>query len=181
MSYSLYGGRIGITFSDFTEKSITSIEPMDDSDGLEYGIKYNFYISIYENDYDTTYAIKVKDGDLIDGLTLIDDGAIKYSLSRDGDEVASGTLTSETVYTEQILISGEIGIDYEDIKYYELTLWVGDNLLITNSTCPSNKVCYSSIDNLYLSKKVVIEESKSIEETTNTETYDKLVELIKKI
>ena len=133
-------GNIYFNSSDKGNVSLTGLYPMSDKEGIDKGVKYQFDVSGYNlSDQTIYYGIYVNEGDDIPNKTRFRDNDIKLYLTETKDgktEVVMGP-SSIDEFNRNILHAGTIGSNISEEKSitikYELTMWIDENVLISDS------------------------------------------------
>lgn len=165
-SHTLIAGNIYLNSKDNGNISLTGLYPMSDVDGIKNGVKYQFDVSGYNLSNKTIYyGIYVNKGDEISNKTRLRDNDVKLYLTKTIDGVASVVMGPYNVeeFNRNILyndtISGNISKENEVNIQYELTMWISDNVLISDSvTSLEGRSIYTTEEfkNSYASVKVEV-------------------------
>ena len=165
-SHTLIAGNIYLNSKDNGNVSLTGLYPMSDADGIKNGVKYQFDVSGYNLSSKTIYyGIYVNKGDEISNKTRLRDNDVKLYLTKTIDGVTSVIMGPYNVeeFNRNILytdtISGNISKEDEVNVQYELTMWISDNVLISDSvTSLEGRSIYTTEEfkNSYASVKVEV-------------------------
>ena len=165
-SHTLIAGNIYLNTTDNGNVSLTGLYPMSDADGIKNGVKYQFDVSGYNLSNKTIYyGIYINKGDEITDKTRLRDGDIKLYLTKAINGVTSVVMGPYNVeeFNHNILytdtIAGNIDKENEVNVEYELTMWVSDKVLISDSiTGLDGRSIYTSEEfkNSYASVKIEV-------------------------
>ena len=139
-SHELIAGNIYMNTTDTGSVNLTGLYPMSDEEGIENGIKYNFDVSGYNLSNKTIYyGIYINKGDNVANKTRFRDEDIKFYLTETIDGVTSEVIGPYTVeeINRNVLhvdtVEGNIAKETPITISYELTMWISDNVLISDS------------------------------------------------
>ena len=165
-SHTLIAGNIYLNTTDNGNVSLTGLYPMSDTDGIKNGIKYRFDVSGYNLSNKTIYyGIYINKGDEITDKTRLRDGDVKLYLTKTINDVTSVVMGPYNVeeFNRNILyndtFAGNISKENEVNVEYELTMWISDRVLISDSiTNLDGRSIYTSEEfkNSYASVKVEV-------------------------
>ena len=139
-SHQLIAGNIYFKSTNDGNVSLTGLYPMSDSIGLLKGVKYKFDVVGYNlSNKAIHYGIYVNEGDEIKGKTRLCDSDIKLSLTKTVAGVTTTVLgpfnvnefNRNILYTDTIL--GNISKENQVDIAYELTMWIDEKVLISDS------------------------------------------------
>lgn len=123
---TITAGTLAMTLDDAASEgiSIDKAIPVSDSDG-EATSPYSFTLN-NTGDIKSTYTIYLEDATIEEGKTRIDDSAIRYSLSKNGETPTTGLLSDlESDSIGRKIDTGDIN---KDGSYsYTLKLWIDKN------------------------------------------------------
>ena len=139
-SHELIAGNIYMNTTDTGSVNLTGLYPMSDEEGIENGIKYNFDVSGYNLSNKTIYyGIYINKGDNVANKTRFRDEDIKFYLTETIDGVTSEVIGPYSVeeINRNVLhvdtVEGNIAKETPITISYELTMWISDNVLISDS------------------------------------------------
>jgi len=139
-SHELIAGNVYLNSTDKGSVSLTGLYPMSDEDGIENGIKYTFDVTGYNlSNKDIHYGVYVNYGEEKENKTRFRDADIKFYLTETINGVTSRVYGPSSVkdFNRSILyantIEGNISKDTPINISYELTMWISDNVLISDS------------------------------------------------
>ena len=139
-SHELIAGNIYMNTTDTGSVSLTGLYPMSDTEGIENGIKYNFDVTGYNLSNKTIYyGIYINKGDNVANKTRFRDEDIKFYLTETIDGVTSEVIGPYSVeeINRNVLhvdtVEGNIAKETPITISYELTMWISDNVLISDS------------------------------------------------
>jgi len=163
-SHTLIAGNIYFNSKD--NGSLTGLYPMSDADGIKKGVKYQFDVTGYNLSNKTIYyGIYVNKGEEISNKKRLRANDVKLYLTKTIDGVTSVVLGPYNVeeFNRNILytdtIEGNISKENEVNIEYELTLWISDKVLISDSlTSLEGRSIYKTNEfkNSYASVKVEV-------------------------
>jgi len=165
-SHTLIAGNIYFNSKDNGNVSLTGLYPMSDADGIKKGVKYQFDVTGYNLSNKTIYyGIYVNKGEEISNKKRLRANDVKLYLTKTIDGVTSVVLGPYNVeeFNRNILytdtIEGNISKENEVNIEYELTLWISDKVLISDSlTSLEGRSIYKTNEfkNSYASVKVEV-------------------------
>lgn len=165
-SQTLIAGNIYLNSTDNGNVSLTGLYPMSDAEGINNGVKYQFDVSGYNlSNKPIYYGIYINKGEEISNKTRLRDGDVKLYLTKTVNGVTSVVTGPYNVeeFNRNILytdtIAGNISKENEINVEYELTMWISDKVLISDSvTSLEGRSIYTTEEfkNSYASVKVEV-------------------------
>ena len=165
-SHELIAGNLYMNLTDDGSVSLTGLYPMSDSEGIKNGIKYNFEVSGYNlSNKSIYYGVYVNKGDKVPNKTRFRDSDIKFYLTETINGVTkqvSGPYSVDEINRNLLYantVEGDISKDTPITISYQLTMWISDKVLISDSVTEMNgRSIYTTEEfkNSYASIKVEV-------------------------
>lgn len=157
------GGGIYLTLTE-EELGVYNLYPMSDEDGINSGVKYNFSIEgVNESQQDLYYGIYINKGEEISGKTRFADEDIRLYLTQTIGEntvavygpASLKEFNDTLIYSDTIMAttSKDSPVDVD----YQLTMWVSDKVLISDTETEVEGYRVYSLfdyDNMYSTVKI---------------------------